>query len=457
MNIVKQNVMNIMKQNIGTIIIFVYMVVGVFSYNPAEISIALAGLFLLTAGWFWRQIIKNNLSFSFDIRNYPTDIKIIGMLFVFELILFIKNTFFSDLENQIYNWCILSFLLCFLYVYIHKKKENQIRLFDGVIYAGIVVMGMLLFAYAGNKNGIAWIANLISDKAVVASWALLVSVVGVISYCFCQSKMKSRLYLLAATLSFLILSINHYCISIWLLLFVFLLIPIIFRPTAELIKRDMQMLFLFMFILSNLSLISNYTDFLLVDVSLSLESSVYLEMLLAVGGIVFFHFWDRLPEGTDLNRISMLKLQKAFMWALCLTVIAFVGIVFGGNSWYELPDSMTGKVIKSAAVPVIRELAQGRSGLSMIIEYQGIVGLVLLIGLFYLILRKMFGNYHRDKQVTTACIIVSVIFLIQLLFFMPSLNVMPIYYTFFLFSAFITEDKKRVIIMKKQRHGGDGK
>ena len=449
--------MNIIKQNIGLIIIFVYMVVGAFFYDPEEISIALAGMFLLTLGWFWWQIIKHKITFSFDIKNYPTDVKVIGALFVFELILFVNNTFFADLDNGIYNWCILFFLFCLLYVYVYKNKEIATGLFDSVIYAGIVVMGAMLFAYAGNENGISWISNLITDKAEVASWALLVSIVGVISYCFCEDKIRSWFYLLTTTLAFLILCINHYCISIWMLLFGLLLIPVIFRPIAELIKRDMQMLFLFMFILSNLSLITNYTDFLLVEVTLSLESSVYLEMFLAVGGIIFFHFWDRLPENVDLNKVSMLKLQRVFMYALCLVVIAFMGIVFGGNSWYDLPDTMVGKLVKSAAVPVISELAQGRSGLSKIIEYKGILGIILLIGLFYVLLRKMMGNYHRDRQVTTTYILVTVIFLIQLFFFMPSLNAILVYYIFFLGSVFIVEDKKKVVIIKKQFYGGDEK
>ena len=430
------------------------MAAGTFLYNPEEISMVLAGLFLITLGWFWRQIIQNKISFSFDIRNYPTDIKIIGILFVFEMILFITNTFFGDLDNGIYNGCILAFLLCFLYVYVYKNKENMTGLFDGVIYAGIVVMGAMLFAYAGNEDGVEWIANLISDKAVVASWALLISVVGVISYCFCTDQIKSYIYLITTILSFLILCINHYCISIWLLLFVLLLIPIMFRPTAELIKRDMLMLFFFLFILSNLSLLTNYTDFLLVEVTLSLESSVYLDMLLAVGGIVFFHFWDRLPEGTDLNKVSMLKLQRVLRYALYLLLTVFLGIVFGGNGWYELPDTMTGKMIKSTVVPIIRELAQGRSGLSLMIEYQGMIGTLLFMVLVYLILKKTVGNYHMDKQITTSGIVVSFLFLGQLFFFMPSMNVVPVYLMFFLYSAFMTEEKKEVIIIKKQRYGG---
>ncbi len=441
-------IMKMIKQNIESIILFLYMVVGGLFYNPEEVSIATAGLLLLFMLWFWLQIIKNEISFSLDVRKYSTDVKIIGALFIFELIIFINNTFFAKLDNQIYNWCILVFLVCFLYIYVYKNKEKLPWLLDSIIYAGIVIMGIMLFAYTGNENGIEWIANLISDKAVVASWALLVSIVGVISYCLCEDKVKTWFYLLASVLSFLILCINHYCISIWLLLVVFLMIPISFRPMARLVKRDMQMLFLFMFMLSNLSLITNYTDFLLVDVSLSLESSVYLELLIAVGGIVFFHFWDRLPEGADLTKISMLRLQRVFACALGLVVMAFVGIIFGGNSWYDMPDTMTGKLIKSAAVPIVCEVVQSRSGLSMFMEYEGIVGMILFIGLFYRILSKMAGNHHADKHVTTTYMVISAIFLVQVLLFMPSLNSLPIYYLFFVCSAFLVEEKKKVSVIK---------
>ena len=211
--------MSIVKQKISGIIIFIYILIGVFFRNTEEISIALAALFILTAMWFWWQIIKQKISFTFDIRNYSTDVKIIGAFFVFEVFLFVYNTFVANLDNEIYNWCMLAFLLCFLWIYVNKSKENVTGLFDSIIYAGIVVMGVMLFAYAGNENEITWIANLISDKAVVASWALLFSIEGVLSYCFCEDKIKSLFYLFATMLSFLILCINHYCISFWLLLF----------------------------------------------------------------------------------------------------------------------------------------------------------------------------------------------------------------------------------------------
>lgn len=438
--------MKMIKQNIEAIIVFIYMVAGSLFYNPEELLIPPFCLLFLLMIWFWRQIIKNRISFTFDIRKYPTDVKIIGALFLLGFITFISNTFFSELDNRINNWCILVFLFCFIYVYVYKNKEKLLGLMDGVIYAGIIILGIMLFAYAGNENGIEWIANLISDKAVVASWALLVSIAGVMSYCICEDKVKSWFYLLATTMSFLILCINHYCISFWVLLIVFFLIPILLRPMAELIKRDMQMLFLFLFLLSNLSLVTNYTEFLLVDVELSLESGVYLEMLIAVGAIVFFHFWDKLPDDADLTKTSMLKLQRVFAHALGLVVLTFVGIIFGGNSWYEMPDTMMGKLIKSAAIPVLREVEQSRSGLSLMMEYGGIVGTFLLLVLFYRILAKMMGNQHMDKPVTTSCVVIGVIFLVQLLLFMPSINAVPVYYMFFLCSAFTIEEKKKYLL-----------
>ena len=442
--------MSIIKQNIGSIIMFVYMVLGAFLYKPEEISIALAGLLLFTAGWFLWQIIEKRLSFYLDIRKYPTEIKVIGAFFIFEIILFVDRAFFSGLSDMTYNWCILVFLFCFLYVYVYKNKENVDGLFDSVVYAGIIIEGAMLFAYAGNEDGIGWIVNLISDRAAVASWALLISIVSVMSYCFCEEKIKAWFYLLVAALSFFILCINHYCISIWLLLFVFLLIPVFFRPVAELIKRDMQMLFLFIFFLSNLSLVTNYTNFLLVDVTLNLESSVYLEMLFTVGALVFFYFWDRLPEDAALNKISMLKLQKVYSYAVGMLGCAFAIIVLWGEALLNFPDSTISKIIKRVALPIVQEMEQSRSALSVIQEYQGLIGLLFLCFFAFVLGKNIKENYDKDKFFTIAFIIISIVFVIQLFFFTPSINILPIYFICFLSAIFMKEEIREVMVIKQQ-------
>ena len=51
------------------------------------------------------------------------------------------------------------------------------------------------------------------------------------------------------------IALNHDILSFWILAIYFLAMPIVLRPTAKLVKRDMQLFFLFVFMLSNRSLL----------------------------------------------------------------------------------------------------------------------------------------------------------------------------------------------------------
>lgn len=439
--------MEIIKKYTVSFIVMIYMILSAFLPQGDNLSIEMGGLLLVLLGWLWIQLITKHITLSFHIKNYSTDVKIICALFVFSLIKLINNTFGNKTYNEASNVCVFLLLLVLLFIFVSKKNSSEY--IDGIIYAGVVIMGTMLFAHVGNEGEVAWLIQLVSDKTFVASCALFVASISVISYCLNESKTMSIVYLSSSILSFLVLCINSYCISFWILLFVFLLIPIIYRPTAELIKKDMQLLFLCFFMLSNMSLISNYTDLLLIEVNLSLESSVYLEMFLALGALVFFHYWDRLPEEVELKRISMIKLQRVYVWSLCLLCFVFVGIVFGANSWKELPDTMSGKIVKSVALPAVSEIAKYRSGVSVMIENVGLVGCTLLLGVFVILIRKLFINYHMDKIRTNVCVLTISVFFVQFLLFDVPLNLVLIYYFFILYGAFMNEEKIDVRIIKE--------
>ena len=95
---------------------------------------------------------------------------------------------------------------------------------------------------------------------------------------------------------------------------------------------------------------------LAVEISYNLEISVYLEMLLAIGGLIFFHYWDRLPQGADLNKVSMLKLQRRIKEVLGAYTIFFMGIVLGGSCWQKLQEKGYRTFIKGITVSLVNEI-----------------------------------------------------------------------------------------------------
>ena len=135
----------------------------------------------------------------------------------------------------------------------------------------------------------------------------------------------------------------------------------VLRTTAGLVKRDMQLLFIYLFLLSNMSLLTNYTKVIQANVSFDLEHSVYIELLLAIGGVFFFTQWDKIPEGIDLERLVTRKLRRMFRFLMIAIEIVFVGFILGGEKWKELPDKIGTGMIKSFAVPLADEAGNVKS------------------------------------------------------------------------------------------------
>lgn len=317
---------------------------------------------------------------------------------------------------------------------------------DIAVYLGMLISGIVFLYYVGN-DFLEPIVNLINkNSGQMASVLILISVVTIYAYCMCTDRLQSLIFLLCAGMNFFVLLLNHNVFSSWLMTGVFFMIPILFRPTAELIKRDMQLFFLYAFMLCNMSLITNYTEMIQQEVSYSLEQSVYMEMVLAVLGLIFFHYWDRLPEGIELKRISMVRLQRKFMTALLILIILFGAVLCGGNSWQALPEDGLQGFIRSVAIAVGGELSGQNSLLFILIQKCGVIITMVILFFLYKIVRRILKKYHPDKQGTNLLILLSFVFFIEFGVWDIPLGVAALYIVILLVAVFADEEKKEIII-----------
>lgn len=375
---------------------------------------------------------------------------------VFALLkLVVKMISMAETQIEHFDSEMIILVMVVLYLLINVKPVFKDIYFDILLVSGLFIFVLLLLKYlcSGGVDGMLTI--LIQDKMVhasdgIASYTLLICMVGLWRYVKCEDKLRSFLYAGVLAAGFMVMFINQSRVSIWLMIMVFLALPILQRPTAELVKRDMQIFFIYLFMLCNMSLLTNYTKLLQVAVSYDLEQSVYLELLVAVGGVFFFKFWDRVPEGVDQKRLVMRKMRRRYQFLLKLTGIIFAGILLGGERWKELPDGLGMSAVKGLAVPLTEEVRQCKSAFYACFEQLGITGGLLVLVLCTLFLARLRKNYGFDKPVTGMLILISVIFFIQLLFWRGCINSLPIYFIFLVFAAFYKEEKEKVISKKIQ-------
>ena len=337
-------------------------------------------------------------------------------------------------------------VLGLLYFELKEVKAINGWYWDMILYIGLIVTGRMLLEYLCGIQ-IGWKSEVMGDTGRAASVLLPGCLVSVLRYCFCRDRMRSVFYLLVGAVNFFMLFLNYNIPSLWIMTFAFLAIPVMMRPTAELVKRDMQMFFLYGFMLSNMSILTNYTPWFSRKLTFSLEHSVYLEMLLAVGGMFFFRYWDRIPDNIDLNRLVLRKMRRGYLLALRLLGVVFAAFVLGGGSWAEMQEtpgfSVGVTLVKSFALPLHEAIESGKSGWSCCLANSGISTFFLLL-LTVVLTTKMRSNHSFAKPQTAGCQLITLAFLAQTFFYAPDIGVLAVYLLFGIMAAFYREQPERV-------------
>lgn len=403
---------------------------------------------LYVGSWIWSNREGNGGIWRLECR---IDIVVMALL-LWNLISIMGKMFQNSETGTIrYEFQVIWIVLGILYFDFKEIKRIRDWYFDLILYAGLIMMGFMLFCYLCNWEAAGWLSELINDSGRTASYLLLICIVSVCRYCFCRDKIRSLFYLLVAAVSFFTLFINYNIVSLWIMVFVFLAVPVLIRPTAELVKRNMQMFFIYGFMFSNMSLLANYTDLIQKEIPLSLEHSVYLELLMAVGGVFFFRYWDRIPENADRERLVLRRMRCGYQFLLKLLGIVFAGFVLGGNRWKELPDvpgTPIGEVlVRSFVGPLTDEMGKSKSGWVYCLENSGVTTLQLLL-LTVLLIAKLRKNHSFVKPQTGSFLLVAAAFLTQPFFYVPDINVLPVYLLFLVWAIFYQEEKQRVFVTK---------
>ena len=380
--------------------------------------------------------------------RYWTDLMAV-LIVLYEIVSIIRKLF-RDSDKGAIDFSVNAEMLAFVALYFCLSSGIRFRqiYFNLILYGGLLFCAVFLFPHFTGIQIKGYGNLLLEDRGATASCFLLVCMVGVYQYCSCRDRLRSWFYLAISVVGFLALFLNWNILSFWMMSAYFMAIPVILRPTAQLIKKDMQMFFLFGFLLSNMSLLTEYTQVVLTELPYSLEHSVYLDLLLAAGGVLFFHYWEKIPEGIDLERLVMRKMRRIYKGLLMALGILFAGTVIGADRWAVLGEKMSAEAWKGFAIPLVEAVKQGESGFYACFHEAGVGASLFLILFFLFLIGRLRRNYGLDKPVTGILILISIIFMIQLLFWKPAVNTLTVYFMLFLFAAFHKEERTRLVSIK---------
>ncbi len=427
--------------------ICILLVLSMFSVMRTEVAgFPVYSLLLLTVVSVWmlgKILYAGREGQPFLMVRYRTDTAAFAAI-LYAVISAVIKLFSNPDDGWIdFSWNAEVIALAVLCLLVSAETQFRALYLDLLLYSGLLTAGVYMLLNLTDGLETDWLLAAFSDSGQTASYFMLVGMVSVYACCTGKDKMRSVFYMMTAGVSFMALFVNQSSISLWLMAFYFLALPVVLRPTALLVKRVMQLFFMYLFMLSNMSLLTEYTDIFRKEIFYSLQHSVYVDLLLAAGGAVFFCYWERIPAGTALERLVLRKLQKGYRMLVKVIALLFVVTAAAGGRM-ELPGKAVGDMFRTFVLPLSEEMGGRESGLWCVFQGYGVFPGLFLIIMIVLFADRMYRNYAEDKTVTGALSLISGIFVVQLLFWNPGLHNIVCYFYLILTASFYKEERKQV-------------
>lgn len=405
-----------------TILICIYALAPILGKTGSSLIpvITVAGIVLLYAELLREKQVflkRPNKALEFGIA-------VIGILALLGILLFCFGIDIGHKQGYGTEFLLLFFALFYYYIY-SKKRINSVY-FTMIlhIYSGVLVLCLLEFLVFPEMG-------IFTDSWQNASVALMAAMLAVIHYCYNRVKSLRLIYLTEAAVAFVVLAINHNVISLYIMCVLLFLLAALMPPRVGPVKRSLQLFFGFVFLVSNMSLITNYTMLVpKIEPVYSLETSVLIDLLLCILGVYVTSVWDKLPLEKEYNCILPLrKLQKN----LLKIAVGFSGVFFffgfcgshlvklSGSTIFEMAKVEIEVLFKACQTSLTEGL------LFKVAEEYRLFGVALCLAMAILVIERVVVNrrfLHHENIILTMC---SCMLGIIACFYSVDVKVLPVY------------------------------
>lgn len=335
-------------------------------------------------------------------------------------------------------------LMCF-------ALKDQVRwerwYLDILLYAGGLIL-VLYFVNAAIAHGMIplW-ENGTMDIWYINMVAFLVMLIAVGQYMYCEDKLMQIIYIVSVVLAALTMVVNAAWGTAFLVFVMLLVYSVAIVPVAAVIRKLLQMFFGIAFLFCNMSLLVNYTEIIQVDgLTYHLESSVVGELVLCLLALYVFRQWDKIPEGVELTRVRLSRLQKACYYLLRIggIVLLFLAALsrvndklgdsnivqlFAGDKWEQISTDVFAVTFLSLLENINQALLQAWHGNIIAVAHQmyGIIGVLLVIAVLALACYKLY-LIIRDRRIADSLLVWLTIGVLVAVICLPiKVEALPVY------------------------------
>lgn len=334
---------------------------------------------------------------------------------------------------------LLLMLVCLYFVFSSGVVFYRYYL-NLLLFSGGVIFIELLFYYLGNSE-MGWVlALLLTNKYVTSTYIMLIILMAAVMYCLDKTTESNKIYLLLCGLGAFLLFITGCKISILICALLLFVIPVLYVPTVRLIKRVYTLLFLFFFVWSNMSLISNYTTVIKTEVRFEMLHSVYMELVLAVCAVIFFTYWDKLSEREIAEEDELPIFSKVSIGVIGIVCsICMLGI-FGTEKILENSKGEITVILMNFISDIEKELAGMKSAYVQVLADFGILGVLIVLLITAYFIRKVKEiDYVWDKEYL---VVFTIVFAIQFVLYELSIVTTPICFLLSLCALFGKRERR---------------
>ena len=357
-----------------------------------------------------RDLIKNFQ--RRDLLIYVT----VFLLSVIGLILKLSGV----LQDQQYEYG--EFLVVISMVLLCFALKNQVVwerwFFVIMLYAGGLILVLYFVNTAIAHDMIPLWGSGTSDIYYINMVAFLVMLVAAGQYIYCKDKIMQVIYIVSVILATLTMAVNAAWGTAFLTFVMLMVYSVAIVPVAAIMRKLLQMIFGIAFLFCNMSLLVNYTEIIQVDgLTYHLESSVVGELILCLLALYVFKQWDKIPEGTELTKVRLSRLQRACFYLLkyggfVLIILAVLSQVndklgdsnivqlFAGDKWEQLSTDVFAVTFLSLLENINQALIQAWHGNILAVMHQmyGVVGVIIITDVLAVACYKLYLTI-RDRRI----------------------------------------------------------
>lgn len=310
-------------------------------------------------------------------------------------------------EKEMFLWCLIG--TYFLLRSLGRSPRYYLNL---ILFSAFLLQAGAIKFFIWGGESIPGVDRLCAWPEAGASYYLLAACAASLLYCREKRKGWEKCYLIMAGFGYLTLFLLGDMGAICLTVLFLLAIPLAYPATVSLVKRNLTLCFCFLFIGSNLPLLSYAKDSLL-EGRYDLELSIYIDLFLCAAGIFISKYWEKIPGDRNPDAVILKRFRRWYERAAA-TVILFMAVcLLAGERLSGLPDRLGTEGFKTFGEALRKGISGAQSFPAALLEDYGMLGFGLWLGIVILLLEKGKKGWREADEMAQNYLMLSGLFLVQ--------------------------------------------